>query len=432
MNSFLLFVKNQGGKGGKMNPLEHQTKDINEYFISLKTMYPKAYNKKKAGPYTKTRVILMNGTEYESVWFLHQFARHTDNAEIKRNLAIVRAQEQQQQKMIACLKPINESILETTIAYEQLAIDLTATLAQNDKDKANRDALNFALLEDFDHLYRFSNLMMLYMKNMNPDMLVGKFTEIMPGRPTIAHHRYPMDNVKTPMNAKKSDLYTKLVAGIITAAEQQTMNYYMNISQWYKTDLGRKLYAEIGLVEEEHVTQYESLKDPNCSWLEQWVLHEYTEAYLYFSACQEETDKNIKQIWQHFYEMECAHLKIACDMLEKFDVKRIKDVIGTGEFPRLLKLGTNKEYVRDVLERTILLTGDRQGYIDVMKLKDNADFFMFQNEIIEDEKDVPSHAVINKAIEKFGQDYRYQDKPNPVKALQNRKKDNTTIGRTNR
>jgi hypothetical protein len=274
--------------------------------------------------------------------------------------------------------------------------------------------------------------MMLDMKNMNPDMLVGKFTEIMPGRPTIAHHRYPMDNVKTPMNAKKSDLYTKLVAGIITAAEQQTMNYYMNISQWYKTDLGRKLYAEIGLVEEEHVTQYESLKDPNCSWLEQWVLHEYTEAYLYFSAWQEETDKNIKQIWQHFYEMECAHLKIACDMLEKFDVKRIKDVIGTGEFPRLLKLGTNKEYVRDVLERTILLTGDRQGYIDVMRLKDNADFFLFQNEIIEDEKYVPSHAVINKAIEKFGQDYRYQDKPNPVKALQNRKKDNTTIGRTNR
>jgi hypothetical protein len=33
------------------------------------------------------------------------------------------------------------------------------------------------------------------------------------------------------MNAQKSNLYSKLVAGIITAAEQQTMNYYMNISQ---------------------------------------------------------------------------------------------------------------------------------------------------------------------------------------------------------
>ena len=273
---------------------------------------------------------------------------------------------------------------------------------------------------------------MLDMKNMAPDMLVGKFTEITPGRPTIAHHRYPMDNVKRAMNAKKSDIYTKLVANIITAAEQQTMNYYMNISQWYKNDLGRKLYAEIGMVEEEHVTQYESLKDPTCTWLEQWVMHEYTEAYLYYSAYQEETDKNIKSIWAEFFEMECAHLKVAVRLLEKYERKNYDGVIGDGEFPQLLKLGTNKEYVRDVLERTILLTGDRQSYIDIMRLKDNADFFMYQDELIPDENLVPSHMVINKAIEKFGQDYRYEDKSSPVKQLQNRKKDNTTIARKNK
>ena len=415
-----------------MNPLLQKTKDINDYFMSYEKMYPRAYNKKKAGPYTKTRVILMNGTEYESVWFLHQFARHTDNEEVKRYLAIVRQQEQQQQKMIACLKPLNESILETTIAYEQLAIDLTATLAQNDKDKANKEALDFALLEDFDHLYRFSNLMLLDVKGADPEALVGKFTEIMPARPTIAHHRYPMDNVKKAMNAKKSDLYSKLVANIITAAEQQTMNYYMNISQWYKNDLGRKLYAEIGLVEEEHVTQYESLKDPTCTWLEQWVLHEYTEAYLYFSAYQEETDKNIKAIWGHFYEMECAHLKIACELFKKYENGKCETIFGTGDFPKLLTLGTNKQYVREVLERTILLTGNRQSYIDVMRLKDNADFFLYQNEIIPNEETVPSHMVINKAIQKLGQDYRYQDKANPIKELQNRKKDNLKIGRSNK
>ena len=415
-----------------MNPLEQKTKDINDYVITMEKMYPHAYNKKKASPYTKTRVILMNGTEYESVWFLHQFARNCNNDEIKRYLAVVRNQEQQQQKMIACLKPLNESILETTVAYEQLAIDLTATLAQNEVDKANKEALNFALLEDFDHLYRFSNLMMLDVKGADPEFLVGKFTEIMPGRPTIAHHRYPMDNVKKAMNAQKSNLYSKLVAGIITAAEQQTMNYYMNISQWYKNDLGRKLYAEIGMVEEEHVTQYESLKDPNCTWLEQWVMHEYTEAYLYYSAYVEETDKNIKNIWAHFYEMECAHLKIACRLFEKFENGKISSVIGSGEFPTLLKHGTNKQYVREVLERTVLLTGDRQNYIDVMKLKDNADFFMYQNELILNEETVPSHAVINKAIQTFGQDYRYQDKANPIKELQNRKKDNVTLARKNK
>ena len=412
-----------------MNPLNYETKEVDEYYIDFKRMYPTSYDKKTTNPYTKTRVILMNGTEYESVWFMHQFARNCDNDEIKRALAIVRQQEQQQQKRIACLKPINESILETTVAYEQLAIDLTATLAQNDSDKNNIEALNFALLEDFDHLYRFCNLLMLDEKGAQPDKLVGEATEITPGRPTIAHHRYPMDNVKKPMNAKKATLFSKLVACTITAAEQQTMNYYMNISQWYKTDLGRRLYAEIGLVEEEHVTQYESLCDPTCTWLERWVLHEYAEAYLYYSAYMEEKDEYIKNIWLEHFEMECAHLKLAVKLLNKHEKTSYEKVICDGDFPTLLTLGTNKNYVREVLERTVLLTGDRQGYIDIMRLKDNADFFLYQDEIINSESDVPSHEVINEAIKKFGEDYRFEDNKNPVKELQSRKKDNTTLGR---
>lgn len=414
-----------------MNPLEVKTKKIDEYFMSFQKMYPKAYDKKTTNPYTKTRVILMNGTEYESVWFLHQFARHCDEQEIKDALAVVRKQEQQQQKMIACLKPLDESILETTLAYEQLAIDLTATLAQTDVSKNNVEALNFALLEDFDHLYRYSNLMMLDMPKADPAQLVGEFTEIMPGRPTLAHHRYPKDDLRKAMNAEKSDLYSKLVANIITAAEQQTMNYYMNIAQWYKNDLGRQLYAEIGMVEEQHVTQYESLKDPTCTWLEQWVLHEYTEAYLYCSMAEQEVVPHIKEIWEHFFEMECAHLQLACKLLEKYEKTQPSKVIGAGEFPQLLQLGTNKEYVREVLERTVMLTTNRQRYVDVMNLPANADFFQYQEKVIEDVATTPSHVVIAEAIAQTGQDYRYQDKTHPVKELQNRKKDNTELGRSN-
>jgi len=412
-----------------MNPFKLKVKPIEENFMDMKKMYPKAYDKNSTSPYTKTRIILLNGTEFESTWFMHQFARNCDNDEIKRELAVVRAQEQMQQKRLSCLKPINESILETTIAYEQLAIDLTANLAQNETDENNKKALDFALLEDFDHLYRFSNLYSID-KNEDSSKLVGKFTEITPGRPTIAHHRYPKDNIKKHMNAKKSDLYSKLVASIITAAEQQTMNYYMNIAQWYKNDLGRKLYSEIAMVEEEHVSQYESLKDPTCTWLEQWVLHEYCECYLYYSAMQEEKDEYIKNIFEDHFYMEVSHLQRATAMLEKHENGNYKKVLGTdGEFPKLLNLGTNKDYVREVLERTISLTGNRQDYIEVYNLPNDADFFNYQEILIPTENDVPSHIVIEKAIKKLGKDYRYEDKKNPVKELQDRKSDNIQIGR---
>ena len=99
-----------------MNPFEVKSKDVNDYFMNWSKMYSKPYDKTNTDPFTKVRVILMNGTEFESNWFLHQFARHCDEPEIKKHLAIIRAQEQQQQKRIASLKPKDENMLETTIS----------------------------------------------------------------------------------------------------------------------------------------------------------------------------------------------------------------------------------------------------------------------------------------------------------------------------
>ena len=410
-----------------MNPFKVETKDLEEYYMDWKKMYPKSYNKKTTSPFTKTRIILMNGTEFESNWFLHQFARNCNDANLKREIARVRLQEQQQQKRISCLKPIDENMLESTIGYEQLAIELTAILAQNCKDKNVKAALDFALLEDFDHLYRFANLLKTDFK-IDAKNLVGSYTEIMPARPTIAHHRHPIDNVRINMNAKKADLYTMLVGSIITAAEQQTMNFYMNMAQMYKNDAGRKLFAEIGMVEEEHVTQYESLKDPTCTWLEQWVMHEYTECYLYYSMMEDESDEYIRDIWRDHFEMEVAHLKKACELLEKYENKVCKDVLPKLDFPKLLSFGSNIEYIRDVI-KTANLTSVLEEYVDINKLEDNHRFFKYNGGLNKKESEVASHNVIKKHIQKYGEDYRFETKKHPLKPLQNRKQDNTSIGR---
>ncbi len=117
----------------------------------------------------------------------------------------------------------------------------------------------------------------------------------MPGRPTISEHRYPMDDVKRYVNFKQAGALTKLDIQYLTAAEQQTMNYYMNQAAFYQNKLGRQLYTEIGMIEEQHVTLYGGLKDTNCTWLEELLMHEYTECYLYYSLWQDETDENVKK-----------------------------------------------------------------------------------------------------------------------------------------
>lgn len=395
---------------------------------NFKQIYPKAYNKNEVDPYTKTRIILMNGTEFEANWFSHQLARHVTDNELRREISLSRMVEKQQQQKIALLKPCDETVLEHTIGYEQLAVDLTAELAKRETDCYVKKALDFALLEDFDHLYRYANQLEME-QGVMAERLVGRYTEVMPGRPTIAHHRFPLDNVKRGIKAKKAHKQTVLSTMIITAAEQQTMNYYMNISNFASNDAARRLYEEIALVEEEHVTQYESLMDSGASWLEMLLWHEYAECYLYWSCFMTESDPYVKALWEEHLDMEIAHLHKAARLLEKYEGKHWQQVIPEGSFPPPISLHENIEYVREVLGNTVQFTGVREEYEKLENLPDNADFFRYQKIVIPSADMVPSHNVICSHIHELDTDYRYQVASHPVDELSCRQCDNTKVGR---
>ena len=97
------------------DPFEQKPENIEKLVCDWKTMYPQSYSKNDVSPFTKLRCILTNGAEYEAVWFSHQFFRHCTNNDLRRELALIRKSEQAQQKIGACLKPKDETVLETTI-----------------------------------------------------------------------------------------------------------------------------------------------------------------------------------------------------------------------------------------------------------------------------------------------------------------------------
>ena len=410
-----------------MNPFKEKANAQEGYLQSFKELYPKAYDKNEVDPYTKTRVILAAGAEWESNWFSHQMHRNIANTDLRRDIALTRFLEKQQQQKIVNLKPVDETVLETTITYEQLAVDLTAEMAQRESDFYVKKALDFALLEDFDHLYRYSNLLdMDY--GVHAERLVGGYTEITPARPTVAHHRHPIDNVKRCINSKKASTQTILNTMIITAAEQQTMNFYMNQSTYYINDLGRKLFEEICLVEEEHVTQYGALIDTSPDWLECNLWHEYAECYIYWSNFMTETDKNIKKLWEHFFEIELSHLHGAVELLKKYSKKDYCEIIKDQEFPDPLSLHSNVDYVKDIIKNTVQFTGDLEDYKDVSTLEKDARFFTYNTQINCPIKDMASHKVIENYIKKNGNDYRFEASENPIEALRCRTCDNTEVG----
>ena len=409
-----------------MNPFKEKAIPVCGTFDSFSALYPKPYDPRTIDPYTKCRIILMNGTEFEAVKFSHQMARHCPDPKLRRELAMARRTEQQQQKKLANLKPICESILEHTISYEQLAVDLTAQLAKRVQCANVKSALDLALLEDFDHLYRYADLLEMD-AGVHAERLVGRYTEIMPGRPTISEHRFPKDGIPAALGAD-APLFDLLAANIITAAEQQTMNYYMNVTGFYGNDLGRRLYQEIGMIEEQHVTQYEALMNPHLTWLECLLWHEYTECYLYWSCEQTETDPYIRCIWARHLEQEIAHLHKAAQLLEEYEGKHWQQVIPCADFPAPLRLESNVDYVRQIL-CTAQLTYKDQCPVPVQTLDCSDPFFTYQRTVHEATDCVASHQVIERAICNAGQDYRFEVAPHPVCPLRDRKSDNTQLGR---
>ncbi len=411
-----------------MNPFQEKSKPIEKIYKNWKNINVKPYDKETVDPYTRVRIILMNGTEFEAIWNTVRFTRHCTNNDVRRAMAMIRRGEQQQQKRIANLKPRNESALEHTIGYEQLAVDLTAILAQREKNEYVKHQLDFALLEDFDHLYRYADLLN-FERGVHAEKLVGSYTEIMPGRPTVSEPRHPYDDVRFYINNYLNDPITRLNIGIITAAEQQTMNYYLNIANQHDSELGRKLYSEIAMIEEQHVTGYGCLSDPTVSMYDCMVMHEYTECYLYWSCYEDETDARIKDIWLMHFEEELSHLRYACELLERYDGKVWQQLFPEGgEFPSLLHFTPQKEYVREVL-KSVRLSGNAETFEEVDKLPDRHRFFSYNKEVQGNVNSLASHMVIEKSIKKAGRDYRFEEQAHPIRELKDEKKDNTDVAR---
>ena len=73
------------------NPLDEKGIPVDDQFRNWSELKRQPYDKDEVDPYTRVRVILMNGIEVESIIFSHQFARQTDNLEMREKLAVVPA-----------------------------------------------------------------------------------------------------------------------------------------------------------------------------------------------------------------------------------------------------------------------------------------------------------------------------------------------------
>jgi hypothetical protein len=217
------------------------------------------------------------------------------------------------------------------------------------------------------------------------------------------------------MTSLAADPQSILNALTVMSAEQQTMNFYMTIGNRFVEPIARGLYLEIAEIEEQHVSHYESILDPGCTWLENLVFHEYNECWIYHSFMQDEPDPRVRAIYELHLNMEIEHLRLACEMMRTVE-RRDPETILPKAIGRSLTFKENKAYVRRVLETQVDLTADGPEFVPVTDLPSDHRYFAYQRRVNGDW--VPSEAIIAETRSRRKRDYRLEvDGPNPVPGL---------------
>jgi hypothetical protein len=317
------------------------------------------YSKLNDDAFTRVRVINMNGIESEAVRFSHSCARM--NRALRPILAQVRRIEQHQQTLVNWLNPADQSPLDTTIGFEQQAIEVTAWVAQHEPDPYLAQVFRFGLLEDFDHLYRFAALMDR-IEGRDANVLTQCYTDIRPGRPTAIEHRHPLDDLRAPYARTTALPQTKLNAMTILAGENQVHDYYMTVGPTFADPVARQLYAEIASIEEQHVTQYESIIDPDESWIEKWLMHEACEVYNYWSCMQTESNSRLKLLWERFLSYELGHMHAVIEVFKDIERRDPTELL-PASLPDPIDFASQRAFVRETLNGEVGLSAKGERFV---------------------------------------------------------------------
>lgn len=389
------------------NPLKEKGINIEKQIRNWHQIVGKPYNKTDVDCYTRTRQILMNGIEIEAWGFKHQFNRFMPNNNEKQLLAEISRIEDSQQATANWLGPADQSVLETTLGYEQVAVDLTAWLAQNEPDEYVKETFDFGLLEDFDHLYRYSQF--AYMREgIKPNDIVQAQTDVVIGRPTQHHHNDNSLRIRKHYDKTTATPQTKVNILTVLSGEQQTHNYYAEHGFMYGDHVLRETYAEIKDVEEEHVTMYESLIDPTESMWEKLLIHEFTEVCNYYTCVEDEVDERIKKTWELFLDIELGHLQIAADLFKKYEKRDPEEVIGS-EIVIPCRFKSQKNYVKEILKTQVDKRLESEGeFTTISKLSSNWPSYKVQEK--QNELGAPSENAVNLSISHYGRDITAGDK----------------------
>jgi hypothetical protein len=144
--------------------------------------------------------------------------------------------------------------------------------------------------------------------------------------------------------------------------------------------VARRLYAEIAHIEEQHVTQYESIIDPDETWLEKWLLHEVTEVWNYLGCMEQESNSRIKSIWDKMLAYELGHLHFVMDLFQRIEKRDPMEIVPES-LPERIGYMSHRDYVREVLRNEVDLTAVGPNFVPMSQVPADSPSNIYRNQL---------------------------------------------------
>ena len=399
-----------------MNPYDCPAQRVSRSLRSWQTLLPQPAG--LAGhPLSRARLQLAAAA-------LEDAPAQCDDTEWRRQAALIRRVERQLRLRMLSLTP-HAPPCERLLFSLFMLTELTAAAAQREPLPAARAAMDFLLPECCDMLYRTANLLSLEYGVSAAELLQGQ-AELMPGRPCIAAHRHPYDDVQQPLAGAMDSARTWVSLFLLHAASRSVSRQAAD-SLHVSSPRARALYAEISLILSEHATQYGGLLGCGTPPALGLVLRAYAHCSLFHDLAGQEPVPEVGEAFCQGEAAACAHLQKARALFLRMTPNG-KTPFEAEPLPAPLALRPSKGYIRGALG-CVGMTVRRGERLPVGALPEGADFFRYQHCMNTDPLQVPSHAVVAEHIRRMGQDFRSELAPHPVEMLRDRAVDQVTVGR---
>jgi hypothetical protein len=327
------------------DPLDHFGLPVDHHGRHWHELDVQPVDTRARDPYAASRISTMAALETAAAQFDRRLTPRVRDSDARRSVGRLGESASQRRQHVVALSPRAETVLENAIHAEQAAFDLVTWVARNavQPDRAlayERQARR--------HLQRLRSYAELGDRAglRWASRLAGKVDELWPtwatARATVrGDGRRPASAPSVPAQQPMSVLHDWTVR----AADQQVARSSRGIVQ-------RAPESETG----------------RGGW-EQLVVHESATCYLYYSFLAEETDRQLRPVWELHLQMELAHLRAAGDLLRRHAGRDPREVLGAG-LPEPIAMEGNGRYlaslVGDDTESAADAAVDRQDVLDAL------------------------------------------------------------------